>query len=211
MRKFLYVLGVAAIVAGGFAAHKFLSAKKVDMSAVDFISRDSSLGVARVRSGRKWALIDKDNNMLTGFDYELMDPFVEKKLVMRKDGKYGMLGADGKEAIRPVYTLVLSSRGNLSLVALNGKWGIVNGKGVEIVPPDYYDDISPFDVNGHARAVNYADQVSVLLDMRGKVVENLNDKGRANSILTDPRAKAKAKAAAAVAAGKASAKPAAKK
>ncbi|MDR2098762.1 MAG: WG repeat-containing protein, partial [Rickettsiales bacterium] len=118
MRKFLYVSGaVVAIAAIAFVSYRFMGRRKVDMSAVDFISRDDRTGVARVRSGKKWALIDKDNYMLTGFDYELMNEFVEKMTVMRKDGKFGMLDSKGKEAIRPEYSLVFSSRGGMSIVA----------------------------------------------------------------------------------------------
>ncbi|MDR2098703.1 MAG: hypothetical protein LBO78_01600, partial [Rickettsiales bacterium] len=75
---------------------------------------------------------------------------------------------------------------------------IVDNKGVEIVKPDYFDDITQFDVNNQARAVNYKDNVRVLLDMKGRIVKNLG-KGKVPDALMYPtRAPAKAKPAAKV-------------
>jgi len=66
-------------------------------------------------------------------------------LKVKKDGKWGMLTATGKEVIPCNFGTVRVLPGNLGLIGVTQKekWGLYKQDGVELIPPSY-DRISPY-------------------------------------------------------------------
>ena len=56
---------------------------------------------------------------------------------IKKNGKYGLCGFDGKEIIAPLYDKSFYFEGEYSLVSLKGKYGAINKKGETVVPFTY--------------------------------------------------------------------------
>jgi len=56
---------------------------------------------------------------------------------IKKNGKYGLCGFDGKEIIAPLYDKTFYFEGEYSLVNFKGKYGVINKKGETVVPFTY--------------------------------------------------------------------------
>lgn len=172
MRKFLYILGILAFVLLVYVVFKHLTIEKLDTSKLEFVQTDPSVNLRRVKQDGKWGLLDETNTPVTDFDYDSIKVFSEKKTVVEKNGKFGYLDQNVNKITPLKYDLAYDFNDGIARVLLNGKWGLINDKGEEILKPDFYDKISPFDYNGIAKAENYDKNVVDFIDKSGKVVKS---------------------------------------
>ncbi len=169
MRKFLYVLGAVAIILLLFIFVKYVSVNKVDTSKLEYVEVDESVKLKRAKQDGKWALLDYSNRPITDFEYDYIDSFNENKAEMLKDGKFGFIDDKANIVVKPKYDLVFKFSNGIAKVLLNGKYGVIDEKGHELIKPTYYDYISEFDYTGRARAENYKDKKTVIIDKHGNI------------------------------------------
>jgi len=84
-----------------------------------------------------WGVIDHAGKELLPCQYEDLQGFTEKVIVLKRGGKYGLLAINGEELLPPQYDSIGQYNGKYALVKLNGMWGAIDGDGKEIVPPQY--------------------------------------------------------------------------
>ena len=88
------------------------------------------------------------------------DLIYEKKVLQyKKDGKYGLIGIDGKELTKPIYDEIatLPYKEGEILVKENGKYGVINQNGTIMVKPNYdwieadgyYDEQDAYKYDGY--------------------------------------------------------------
>lgn len=124
----------------GYTNSNFDIAKKLPY---DFASNFKN-GVAAVKIGDKWGLIDSNEKQITDCVFEdiLLDEYetcINNGVIFaKKDGKYYMLNEKGskitKESFDNAYPFVSSEP---AAVCVNGKWGFVNNKGKIVIEPQY--------------------------------------------------------------------------
>lgn len=173
MKKVWYILAGVGFILALYVGLYYLTVKKIDTSTLDFVQVDTSVNLKRVQKDGKWALLDKNNRPITDFEYDLIDKFENGKSLIIKNGKYGLINKKVKVVAEPKYDMIFSFINGAASVVVNGKYGFINEEGVEIVVPNYYDYISPFEQSGLARAENYKDKKVVVINKQGKVVKNL--------------------------------------
>ena len=106
-------------------------------------------GVATVKKGEKWALINTAEEMITDyiFDEVLLDEFdtccTSGVIFAKKDGKYYMLDSKGERISETAFDDAKPFFGTgPAAVCLNGKWGFVNKNGKMAIEPQYENAVS---------------------------------------------------------------------
>ena len=118
-------------------------------------------GVAAVKKGDKWAIINKEFKDLTGFVYDdvVFDEFNicsrNGAIFAKKDGKYLMLDLSGKTLTKDTYDAVKMFVSTQPVAVKKGdKWGFVDKKGKVIIDYKYEDaesfslGLAPVSING---------------------------------------------------------------
>jgi hypothetical protein len=104
-----------------------------------------ALNLYKISVGDAEALIDHEENNLTGFkDFDIMMSDGEKALFVNK-GKYGVLKLDGAELLPAIYDSIVFLDGYFMVrEVLNGKagWSVLNRYGVRLTD-NVYDEILP--------------------------------------------------------------------
>jgi hypothetical protein len=94
----------------------------------------------KVMKGVKWAYFDRAGNKVTDFEFDQLGFFwtssfgkntTNEFTIVRKDGKYGVIGIDGKLRTAIKFESVSFFRDGLLLTVLNGKPGYINSQGKE--------------------------------------------------------------------------------
>lgn len=78
--------------------------------------------------------------------FEMIFPFSQDFIGMRKEGKYGYFDLEGRLRIANQYEMVGVWQENRGPVMLKGKWGFVDSQERLVIQP-YYDEVTPF-MNG---------------------------------------------------------------
>ena len=99
-------------------------------------------GYAKAIKDRKFGLIDKTGKIVIPIDYENISPYTEfgnfvlvtKTIAGKKN--YGLMNLQGKELI-PVENEEIKVDTNIALVKKNGKWGLFDKTGNQLLPFDY--------------------------------------------------------------------------
>lgn len=101
-------------------------------------------GVAAIKKGDKWALINTDEKQLTDFIYEsiLLDEYDtccnEGVIFAKKDGKYYMLNTQGEKISDQAFDDARSFAGSgPAAVCIEGKWGFIDKTGKVVIEPQY--------------------------------------------------------------------------
>lgn len=95
-------------------------------------------GLAFVKEGGLWAVINTAGTYLTGHVYEDVDRlFGEGLRGVKVDGKWGFIDASALVAIEPAFDGVSQFHDGLAPVRLGEKWGYVDAKGKLVVEPKY--------------------------------------------------------------------------
>jgi hypothetical protein len=101
-------------------------------------------GMAIVKKGGKWGVIDRDGNEKVPFIYDYISNFRTESTIAQKDGKWGYINKNGVEVIPIIYDEIKWFEGGLCPVKKDGLWGFLSGKD-EVVVSMMYDDILVFD------------------------------------------------------------------
>ena len=101
-------------------------------------------GVAAVKQGDKWALIDTNEEQITDFIFEdiILDEFDtchnSGVVFAKKDGKYYMVNAQGGKISDQAFEDAKSFVGSEpAAVCISGKWGFVDTTGKMVIEPQY--------------------------------------------------------------------------
>lgn len=101
-------------------------------------------GVAAVKKGDKWALINKAQKGLTEFVFDdvLLDEngtcYTNGVVFVKQDGKYYMIDQNGKKITDQAFDDAKPFAGSEpAAVCINGKWGFVNASGKIVIDPQY--------------------------------------------------------------------------
>ena len=125
-------------------------------------------GVAIVKKGELWGLVNMKGAVIAPFSYEWIDHSWNNRgwTTVRKAGKLGVLDISGKEIIPCSNQGVRVWGEGLIAVKNNGKWGFFDEKGKQITPYEY-DETNPF---WSRFSVVKKDGKAGLIDMSGRLV-----------------------------------------
>ena len=111
----------------------------------DFASNYKN-GVAAVKVGEKWALIDSDEALITDYIFEdvLLDEYgtcYNGGVIFAKyNGKYYMVNSQGARISEQAFDDAKPFLGSeFAAVCIDGKWGFVNTSGAIVIDPQYED------------------------------------------------------------------------
>lgn len=103
-------------------------------------------GVAAVKKDGKWALIDGNEQPLTGYVFEdvVLDDFQTcyngGVVFVKKDGKFYMANGQGQKITDTAFDDARPFTGNEpAAVCVDGKWGFVDAAGAWVLQPEYED------------------------------------------------------------------------
>lgn len=91
------------------------------------------------RQNNKVGVIDTSGHELVRCQYDeiKISDAMGEVFEIKKNGKYGLCGFDGKEIIAPLYDKTFYFEDEYGLVKLKGKYGVINKKGETVVPFTY--------------------------------------------------------------------------
>lgn len=91
-----------------------------------------------VKINKKWGLINSDGQLALQPDYDAIGEFKHFGFaIMQRQGKVGLLGPNGKEAIAPAYEDIKVLDSTLIAVMDQGEWMVINLAGQLILPKGY--------------------------------------------------------------------------
>lgn len=103
-------------------------------------------GVAAVKKGNKWALINTNEEQITDYIFEdiILDEYDtccnEGVIFVKKDGKYYMLNSKGSRITDQAFDDAKSFAGSgPAAICISGKWGFVDKTGKIVIEPQYED------------------------------------------------------------------------
>ncbi len=108
-------------------------------------------GLARVRAGGLWGLIDRSGEVVQAPAFDEIREFSAEhgSAKASKDGKWGLLDRNGKIITPPEWDDVQEFIRGFAPVQRDGKWGYVDATGTLAIPCEW-DDAWRFSLTGHA-------------------------------------------------------------
>ncbi|MBO4855584.1 hypothetical protein J5500_04245 [Candidatus Saccharibacteria bacterium] len=101
--------------------------------------KSKSMVVSSSENGKKYAIFSTDGDKITDFVYDdTSGSFVGGAALMKKDGKYGIVGEDGSEIVKFGESGKIKAYGALYGLEKDGKKILVNNKGEKVV--EYEDE-----------------------------------------------------------------------
>jgi len=135
--------GKICISAGGKYGYMTSAMVVPETLPYDYASTFRS-GVAAVKVGDQWALINTNEEKITDFIFEdiLLDEFdscyAGGAIFVKKDGKYYMVNAEGKKISEQGFDDAQPFVGKQpAAVCVDGKWGFVDTAGNWVIEPQY--------------------------------------------------------------------------
>jgi len=123
----------------------------------DMIKSDLLTRRACIRVNNKWMLMDKEGNKLTEAIYDEMGDrntgtfsangntgFFAVGMKSGSKYKYGFIDMNGKEVTEIKYDYCDDLKNSYAIVVLNGKYGLVDNTGKEIIKPETYDHLNSY-------------------------------------------------------------------
>lgn len=146
---------------------------KVVISPVYADTYRFNYGIAPVKLGEKYGFIDNAGALLIEPKFDtLSNPRKSPNLEyisVNKNNKYGVIGFDGRTIVPIMYENPLYFRENgLAKILFKGRYGVINTKGVQVIPP-IYKSLSFLD---DGRFIFSKNEKYGLLDVTGKVLLN---------------------------------------
>lgn len=191
LRTLLYVILLLAVTIGVVAliekknsrpvkvvrrapkSEDIISFKKMDAVSVDTVNP----AMVRYFKGGKVGVAFSDGKAVSDAVFDNVDNFYDDVSVVNLDGKYGFMTIDSTYLVEPKYAMAYPfNNGYAVVIGENGKAGIINTNGEEVIKPEYYDNIGGFDMYGHALAINNSDNKKVVIDVKGNVIKDLSPK-----------------------------------
>jgi hypothetical protein len=91
-----------------------------------------------VKVNKKWGLIDADGQLILAPDYDAIGEFKHfGYAVMQRQGRVGLLGPSGQEAIAPLYDDLKMLDSTLIAVMEEGRWKVINLYGKTVLEKGY--------------------------------------------------------------------------
>jgi len=102
-----------------------------------------SNGVAWVKIGKKWGVIDKTGKMLIPPEYYFHNAFADGLALVTIGGKFRYIDKTGNIVIQPDCEQAYSFTEGLAAVVISGKFGFIDTKGKMVINPQF-ERASPF-------------------------------------------------------------------
>jgi hypothetical protein len=94
----------------------------------------------------KFGLVDKNNNIIVPYKYDLLYQFKNSFAPYKLNDKYGFIDENGNEIIPPKYEHLSFFDNGFAKYKLNGKFGFIDEKGNELTKALFdFGDIVPID------------------------------------------------------------------
>jgi hypothetical protein len=123
----------------------------------------------QVTSKELIGLIDADGNEITPLQYQKIGyDFVDNRLAVMRDDKYGFIDKTGKEVIPVRYDNVTDFSEGKAWVQLNNRWGLIDSNDKELLPFNYENQAGVGVVNGYSLVRKSGK--SGLIDITGKEI-----------------------------------------
>jgi hypothetical protein len=94
-------------------------------------------GLARVKTGDKWAYVNKAGEIIYMNDSETFEDFSDGLSRGRKNGKFGYFNNKGEWAIQPQFDGARDFKNGYASVKSGEKWGIIDKTGKWVVEPTF--------------------------------------------------------------------------
>ncbi len=134
----------------------------------DEVTPFSRWGLARVRAGKAWGVIDEAGAVVQPPTFDTIEPFGEQGSArVSQGGKWGLLDRAGKLVAAPEWEDVQHFINGFIPVQKDGKWGYLDASGKLTIPCDW-DDAWRFSPEGFA--VVTRDGKRGFIDKAGKVI-----------------------------------------
>ncbi len=112
-------------------------------------------GYAPAKKGDWWGVIDESGNEILPCKYQLTYVFEEVALFeVFQNNMAGLFDPQGNQIVPFKYTMIYIFSQGMATVQLNGKFGYINTKGEEVIPPIYADAYAFEDV-GLAKVIRF--------------------------------------------------------
>ncbi len=98
---------------------------------------DKSTGLARVKTGEKWAYTNKAGEISTMSDSEVISDFSDGLAEGKKNGKIGFYNAKCVWEIEPQFDGVRDFKNGFAAAKKGEKWGMINKQGDWVIQPIY--------------------------------------------------------------------------
>lgn len=116
----------------------------------DAVEPFQAIGLARVKSGGKWGLIDRTGKWATQPENDEIERFsAHESAAVRKGDKWGLVDATGRVVVAPEWNEVQDLIHGFIPVQRGGKWGYLDATGKQVIAPEW-DDAWRFNANGQA-------------------------------------------------------------
>ncbi len=134
----------------------------------DQVTPFSPWGLARVRTGKWWGLIDEAGRTVLAPIFDRVETFSDYGSArVHKDGKWGSLDRTGKQVAPMEWEEVQDLIQGFLPVRRDGKWGYLNAAG-KLIVPCVWDDAWRFSAEGFA--VVTRSEKRGIIDRSGKVI-----------------------------------------
>ncbi|MCR5694476.1 MAG: WG repeat-containing protein [Clostridia bacterium] len=120
-------------------------------------------GLFFVYKDGKWGAVNTNNEVVIPFEYDEVR-WDDSVICAQKDGKWGYLSFDNEVILPFEYDAAYGGENGIFSVGINGKFGLVDKTGKELIAPEY-DDISGF-FDGVAYAVKDRTLYVITLNMQ---------------------------------------------
>lgn len=98
---------------------------------------DHESGLARVKTGDKWAYVSKTGDMTDPGDTDIYEDFSNGLARGRKNGKFGFLDSKGSWVIEPEFDGSRDFKNGYASVKKGEKWGVIDKTGKWIIEPSF--------------------------------------------------------------------------
>lgn len=100
---------------------------------------DPECGVVRVKTGDKWAYVNKSGEMMYMNDSDLFEDFANGLARGKKNDKFGYFNAKGEWAIQPQFDGARDFKNGYASVRKGEIWGVIDVTGKMIIEPKFED------------------------------------------------------------------------
>ena len=129
--------------------------------------------IAATKTGNQWIFIDKEGNdflKINQPDIEDIGNLKNGRCWFKAGGLYGFLDSTGTVIVTPQYKKVFNYEGNVARVIQNKKTGIIDLEGNEIIKPNTFTFIYPFNQYGLAIIQKEQSGNQGLINKEGKMI-----------------------------------------
>ncbi|MEO6755188.1 MAG: WG repeat-containing protein [Chthoniobacteraceae bacterium] len=134
----------------------------------DEVTPFSKWGLARVRVGKAWGVINEAGTAIQSPAFDVIEPFAEQGSArVSHGGKWGLLDPVGKLLVKPEWEDVQHFINGFIPVKKDGKWGYLDASGKLLIPCEW-EEAWRFSPEGFAVVVRNAKRG--IIDRTGKVI-----------------------------------------